>query len=60
MRTVVGGRLPSPPRRGDRVNVSGDLAVPSVRGGDVRMAAGGGDALGGRQIAGALYGGIGK
>jgi hypothetical protein len=37
-----------------------DRTVPSVRGGDVRMTAGGDDTLLGRQIAGALYGGLGK
>ena len=39
---------------------AGDRVVPSLRGGDVQMTAGGGDADLGRQIAGALYGGIGK
>lgn len=35
-------------------------AVPSVRGGDLHLTAGGSHAELGRHIAGALYGGIGK
>ena len=45
---------------GVSVDFSADRLVPSLRGGDVRMTAGGREAVLGRQIAGALYGGIGK
>lgn len=45
---------------GVAAELTADRTVPLLRGGDVRMAAGGGDALLGRQIAGALYGGIGR
>lgn len=45
---------------GFSADFAADRTVPSLRGGDVRMTAGGGDAQLGRQIAGALYGGIGK
>ena len=45
---------------GISADLTADRKVPLLRGGDVRMAAGGGDALLGRQIAGALYGGIGR
>ena len=45
---------------GVSADFAGDRIVPSLRGGDLRMSLGGGDADLGRQIAGALYGGIGK
>jgi hypothetical protein len=42
------------------VGLAGSQVVPSLRGGDVHMAAGLDDAGLGRQVAGALYGGIGR
>jgi hypothetical protein len=45
---------------GVSADVTAERVVPSVRGGDVRMTAGGGASDLGRQIAGALYGGIGQ
>lgn len=45
---------------GVSADFAGQRVVPSLRGGDVRMTAGGGHGDLGRQIAGALYGGIGK
>jgi hypothetical protein len=38
--------------------VQGGMVVPAIQGGDIRMKTGGGPAELGRQIAGAVYGGI--
>jgi hypothetical protein len=47
-------------RGGLAAELTAERVVPSLAGGDVRMSAGGGDAALGRQIAVALYEGIGR